>query len=219
MKDIFTFGLVLIALQLNLVAQPEHRIKEKGFYVAPFGLVELSISHSNADLGLFGFFQDFDEFFSYGIDAGYYEGATSYGVSISVGEELDEDDGEELSQGHTNLDSFFGLNGIYRSRIIGTKTKNNFRFHFGGVAGFNYRFYRGEEGLGDEYNETTGRYEYPTKDISIHSGNINMGLYLEIGIRTKNNRSIILNYQPVSVFTGLQRYGLEAGRGTLIFQF
>ncbi len=187
------------------------------------GLIESVITFpsqsQNSDFGVFGAFQNFDEFISYGFEAGYYYGARSYGLSLTFGEERFNDDGEELSERRRNLESFVGVNGIYRARMLGTKTKSNFRLHIGSSAGFNYRFYKGEEGTGDVYNHNTGRYEYPTKEITIHSLNLMLGFYLELGVKTKTNTSIILNFQPVSVYAGFSGYGSEFSRGSVILQF
>lgn len=94
------------------------------------------------------------------------------------------------------------------------------RLHLGGSTGGGYILYQAKEGTGEtRFNPETGRDEYQTRDRNVSAAFAKAGIYFELGVKTKSNSAIILNYHLIDASLSTESFGFNLAKTGLIIQF
>jgi len=216
MKKISILSLVLICIRQNSEAQ-NYQSNFDGYYAKVFGLYDVGFyfPQPNTDFPI----RETNSFLAFGAEGGVYKGAFSVGVSVSHGYEFQESD-KELRSNELDHISYWKVSGSLRKRFFGTKTSSKVRLHLGGSTGGGYILYQAEEGTGEtRFNPETGRDEYQKRDRNVSAAFAKAGIYFELGVKTKSNSEIILNYHLIEATVSTESFGFNLAKTGIIVQF
>ncbi len=216
MKKISILFLLLICIPQKSEAQ-NSQSNFDGYYAKVFGLYDVGFYFPQPETNFP--IRETNSFLAFGVESGVYKESFSVGVSVAHGYEFEESDKEPRSNelDHT---SYWRISGTVRKRFFGTKTSSKVRLHLGGSAGGGYILYRADEGTGETiFNPNTGRDVYQTRKRNISAAFAEAGLYFELGVKTRSNSSIILNYHLIDATIGTESFGFNLAKTGIIIQF
>lgn len=216
MKKISIFTLLLFCLSQKSEAQ-NSKSSFDGYYAKVYGLYDVGFyfPQPEADFPV----RETNSFLAFGAEGGIYKGSISVGVSFNHGYEFQESE-KELRSNEIDHTSYWGISGMLRKHFFGTKPSSKIILHLGGSAGGGYRLYQAEEGTGEtRFNPNTGRDEFLTKERNISAAFAQAGIYFELGVRTKSNSAIILNYHLIDATISTESFGFNLAKTGIIVQF
>ncbi len=216
MKKISILSLLLICTPNKSEAQYSPSNYNR-YYAKVFGLYDVGFyfPQPGADFPV----RETNSFLTYGAEGGVHKGSFSIGISITHGNEFQESE-KELRSNEVDHTSYWGISGMLRKRFFGTKPSSKIILNLGGSAGGGYRLYQAEEGTGEtRFNPNTDRDEFLTKERNISAAFAQAGIYFELGVKTKLNSAIILNYHLIDATISTENFGFNLAKTGLIFQF
>ena len=214
---------ILILVMLKFLITPlfaqESSNAFKGYYVQVYNQFELvqyyPEKNSVSYIGMTETFQ------TIGFEIGKYNGAQLFGILLAYGFENNppenNSEGVKLSEDETNYDSYWRFSGVFRNRIIGTKTTNKFRFHLGGAISLGMQRTRGVIGIGEIFDQQ-GIRSYPVKSKKYTNGFVEFGPEIQIGGKLKKKGSIFLIMYPIGLNFSTVGIGYNVGRVGLVVQ-
>jgi len=216
MKKILIHFLLLICIPQISEAQ-NSQSNFDGYYAKVFGLYDIGFyfPQPNTRLSI----RETNSFLAFGAEGGVYKGSFSIGASISHGYEFQESDKEPWLNELDHI-SYWRVLGSVRKGFWRTKSSSKVRFSLGGSTGGGYMLYQAEEGTGEtRFNPETSRDEYQTRKRNVSAALAKAGLYVELGVKTKSNAAVILNYHLIDATISTEGFGFNLAKTGLIIQF